>query len=59
LRDQRNLLDSLQEAPSQVYKQDGPPPSTLGKPGDYYINLTSNQIYGPKISAEDWGTPVN
>lgn len=59
LRQQRNLLDSLQEAPSQVYKQEGPPPNELGKPGDYYINLTTNQIYGPKISIDDWGTPVN
>jgi hypothetical protein len=59
IKQQQDLLTSLQEAPSKVYKQQGIPDNTLGKPGDYYINLTTMQIYGPKPSATDWGTPVN
>ena len=56
---QRDLLNSLQEAPSQVYKQDGEPPVELGKIGDYYINTINNVSYGPKISTTDWGNPLN
>lgn len=56
---QRNLLTSLQEAPSQIYRQQGNPPSTLGKIGDYYLNTSNNVSYGPKISDNDWGTPIN
>jgi len=56
---QRNLLTSLQEAPSQVYKQEGNPPPELGKIGDYYLNTSNNVSYGPKISDTDWGNPLN
>jgi len=56
---QQNLLTSLQEAPSQVYKQAGPPPAKLGKPGDYYINTQNNTPYGPKKSNTNWGGPIN
>jgi len=56
---QRNLLTSLQEAPSQVYKQEGNPPAELGKIGDYYLNTSNNVSYGPKISDTDWGNPLN
>lgn len=56
---QRDLLTSLQEAPSQVYKQQGNPPPALGKIGDYYLNISNNVSYGPKISDNDWGTPIN
>ena len=56
---QQNLLESLQEAPSQVYQEQGLPESQLGKTGDYYIDLTTSQIYGPKLTASDWGQPIN
>ena len=56
---QQNLLTSLQEAPSQVYKQEGNPPAELGKIGDYYLNTSNNVSYGPKISDTDWGNPLN
>ncbi len=56
---QRNLLTSLQEAPSQVYKQEGNPPPELGKIGDYYLNTSNNVSYGPKITDTDWGNPLN
>lgn len=59
LQQQRDLLTSLLEAPSQVYKQTGPPSSNLGKTGDYYIDLETNLVYGPKLSATEWGTSVN
>jgi len=56
---QRNLLTSLQEAPSQVYRGNGNPLPNLGKIGDYYLNTSNNVSYGPKISDNDWGTPIN
>lgn len=59
VQQQRDLLTSLLEAPSQVYREAGNPDPNLGKPGDYYINVTTSQIYGPKVSATEWGQPVN
>jgi len=59
LEQQQNLLTSLQEAPSKVYKASGSPSNNLGKLGDYYINLDDQSIYGPKLQADDWGQPVN
>ena len=56
---QQNLLTSLQEAPSQVYRGNGNPLPNLGKIGDYYLNTSNNVSYGPKISDNDWGTPIN
>lgn len=54
---QRDLISSLLEAPSQVYKDSGLPSNDLGKSGDYYVDTSTNKIYGPKTSV--WGTPVN
>ena len=56
---QRDLFNSILEAPAQVYKQEGEPPAELGKTGDYYVNTTNNVSYGPKISSTDWGNPLN
>jgi len=56
---QENLLASLQEAPSQVYKDNGPPASNLGKLGDFYVDTQNNIPYGPKKSDTDWGGPIN
>jgi DNA repair ATPase RecN len=47
---QRDLLTSLQEAPSKVLSGAGPPSNELGKSGDYYVDISSNQVYGPKIN---------
>jgi len=55
---QENLLSSLQEAPSQVYKDNGPPASNLGKLGDFYVDIQNNIPYGPKKSDTDWGGPI-
>lgn len=56
---QTNLLTSLQEAPSQVYNQTGPPTDELGKPGDYYVDTENKVIYGPKVSQSEWPEGVN
>ena len=36
-----------------------PPGNAVGNVGDFYIDTTSNQIYGPKISATAWGSATN
>ena len=59
VQEKQDLLTSLQEAPSQVYKQAGAPPAELGKPGDYYIDIQTNTPYGPKKSRDTWGGPIN
>jgi hypothetical protein len=56
---QRSLLTSLQEAPSKVYQSPGVPAGDLGKIGDYYIDIQSSKIYGPKPNTTAWGQPVN
>jgi len=57
IEQQKNLITSLLEAPSQVYKQTGVPSNNLGKAGDYYVDLTTNKIYGPKTDI--WPSAVN
>ena len=47
---QRDLLTSLQEAPSKVLSGTGPPLDSIGKPGDYYVNISTNQVIGPKLN---------
>ena len=51
---QRDLLTSLEEAPSKVYQDAGLPSLDLGKVGDYYIDTTTSIIYGPKMSITNW-----
>lgn len=50
LEQQQNLLTSLQEAPSVVYRQSGLPDNSIGKAGDYYIDSNTDTVYGPKLS---------
>ena len=54
LQQQQDLLTSLLEAPSQVYRQAGAPPADLGKAGDYYVDTNTDTVYGPKITATRW-----
>ena len=54
LRQQQDLLTSLIEAPSKVYQNSGAPANDLGKVGDYYIDLDTQTIYGPKASLTQW-----
>jgi len=56
---QQNLLTSLIEAPSQVYREPGVPSSNLGKTGDFYVDTENNIAYGPKPSDSEWGGPLN
>ncbi len=56
---QQNLLSSLIEAPSQVYREPGVPSDTLGKTGDFYVDTENNIAYGPKPSDTEWGGPLN
>ena len=48
---QRDLLLSIKEAPSQVINQAGVPNNSIGDIGDYYIDSTTNSIYGPKTDS--------
>ena len=54
LQQQQDLLTSLIEAPSRVYQNSGAPANDLGKIGDYYIDLDTQTIYGPKASVTQW-----
>jgi hypothetical protein len=54
LSQQQDLLTSLLEAPSKVYQDYGIPANDLGKLGDYYIDLDSQTVYGPKLSSTNW-----
>lgn len=54
LQQQQNLLASLLEAPSKVYQNQGAPANDLGKIGDYYIDLNTQTVYGPKLSTNNW-----
>jgi hypothetical protein len=56
---QRDLLTSLVEAPSQVYTLNTAPTSEQGKPGDYAVDTVNRVIYGPKLSYTEWATGVN
>ena len=59
LEQQRSLIDNLIEAPSNVFRNAGIPDSNIGKEGDYYIDSRNNNIFGPKISDTEWGSPLN
>lgn len=43
---------------SQIYSGNGAPDDSLGVTGDYYLDKTSYELYGPKTSS-GWGTPLN
>jgi hypothetical protein len=58
LKQQKDLLQSLEEAPSKVYSNNGVPGSDLGKPGDYYIDLQNKLIYGPKPTRTSWADGI-
>lgn len=43
---------------SQIYADTGSPDASLGVEGDYYLDKSSYELYGPK-TASGWGTPLN
>jgi hypothetical protein len=48
------LSKSITESPSEVYKGNGVPSISLGKVGDYYVDLDTMTAYGPKIKSNEW-----
>jgi hypothetical protein len=45
-------------AGSQIYSGSGAPATTLGNNGDYYLDSTNYNLYGPK-TASGWGTALS
>jgi len=45
-------------AGSQIYSGSGAPDASLGVDGDYYLDNTAYQLYGPKTDS-GWGTPIS
>ncbi len=43
---------------TKIYSGTGAPASTLGANGDFYINNSNSNLYGPK-TASGWGTPTS
>lgn len=43
---------------SQIYAGAGAPAASLGNGGDYYLDQTADNLYGPKTSS-GWGTPLS
>src|SRR5579859_1145670 len=42
---------------SQIYSGSGMPAATLGATGDYYLDLSTGNLYGPKTTG-GWGSPL-
>lgn len=53
-----SVIENLNEAPSGVILSAVPPTNANGQQGDYYINTTTQTIYGPKTDA-GWNTGIN
>jgi len=43
---------------SQIFSGDGAPENSLGSVGDYYLDETNKDLYGPKTD-NGWGQPTN
>ncbi|MGC4232532.1 MAG: hypothetical protein QM594_06080 [Niabella sp.] len=43
---------------TKIYSGHGAPESTLGRNGDFYLDLIASNMYGPKTDA-GWGTPLS
>lgn len=43
---------------SQIYSGQGTPAASLGQPGDYYLDKSNYDLYGPKTNS-GWGAPIN
>src|SRR5580704_16663152 len=43
---------------SQIYAGNGAPAASLGQDGDYYLDKSTGNLYGPKTDA-GWGTPLD
>jgi hypothetical protein len=54
VKQQQDFLTSIEEAPSKVYSGTGTPAPSLGKQGDYYVNVLDSEIFGPKLTRTSW-----
>ena len=54
LQDPTKASDYVEEAPTLVYSGNGSPDLTVGKLGDYYVDLVQSKVYGPKTTDESW-----
>jgi hypothetical protein len=43
---------------SQIHAGDGPPDISVGVVGDYYLDQTNKDLYGPKTDS-GWGSPID
>ncbi len=43
---------------SIIHADSGPPTAGLGKNGDFYLDKDTGELYGPKLEASGWGTPI-
>lgn len=43
---------------SVIHAGNGAPDATLGVNGDYYLDKTANELYGPKTEGIGWGVPI-
>ena len=49
-----SVLSDLRESPSNILSGTGEPVNGSGKAGDYYTDITTNTVYGPKPTDNSW-----
>lgn len=57
LQNQLNVLQNLKEAPSKILSGTAAPSNSIGDVDDYYVDVDSQIIYGPKTDI-GWGTGI-
>lgn len=48
------LVGSAGTDGSVIYSGEGEPTATVGTTGDYYLDVATGMLYGPKANAENW-----
>lgn len=56
--DASNLNGEDGQDGSQIHAGDGVPDASAGEVGDYYLDQTNKDLYGPKTDS-GWGAPIN
>jgi len=54
LEDPTKAIDYLDEAPTLVYYGTLAPTNDIGKFGDYYLDIPTSKLYGPKTTDTSW-----
>lgn len=61
-KDKENIVDKVEVVPAEsgslMLTGSGKPVSSLGKVGDFYIDLSNSELYGAKTQA-GWGAPIS